>query len=131
MLGSRDRGEKGMEAMIKMIGYCGLICTDCEAFLATQSNDWAALERMAAKAREEYGMPEATAEAVLCDGCLTASGRQCGYCEQCQVRACALERGMANCAHCRDYACEKLESFFGLAPAARTMLDEIRAGVVA
>jgi hypothetical protein len=117
--------------MDRMIGYCGLVCTECEAYVATQANDWSALERMAAKAREEYGMPEATAEGVLCDGCLATSGRQCGYCGQCQVRACAVERGMLNCAHCGDYACEQLESFFGMAPAARITLDEIRLGLAA
>jgi len=42
--------------MNRMIAYCGLVCTDCEAYTATQANDLAALERLAAKAREEYGM---------------------------------------------------------------------------
>ena len=117
--------------MEKMIGYCGLVCTECEAYLATQANDWPALEHMAAKAREEYGAPQATAESVLCDGCLATSGRQCGYCHECQVRACAMERGLANCAHCQDYACDKLETFFGMAPHARGTLDSIRAGLAA
>ena len=117
--------------MNKMIGYCGLVCTECEAFIATQANDWPALEAMAAKAREEYGQPQATAEGVLCDGCLTTTGRQCGYCSVCEVRSCAVDRGMANCAHCHDYACQKLESFFGMAPAARDTLEVIRTRLVA
>ena len=29
--------------MDKMIAYCGLVCTDCEAYIATQANDLAAL----------------------------------------------------------------------------------------
>jgi hypothetical protein len=117
--------------MDKMIAYCGLICTECEAYLATQSGDMAALERMATKAREEYGATTATAESVMCDGCLSTTGRLTGYCYECAVRACAMDRGMTNCAHCPEYACDKIESFFGMAPQARTSLDGIRAGLVA
>jgi len=38
---------------------------------------------------------------------------------------------VVNCAHCDDYACDKLEAFFGMAPNARTTLDGIRAGLMA
>ena len=46
------------------------------------------------------------------------------------MRACGLERGVLNCAHCEDYACEKLEGFLGFVPDARAILDGIRAGLV-
>ena len=121
--------------MDKMIAYCGLVCTDCEAYIATQANDLAALERMAARAREQFNNPDLTVESAMCDGCLSNSERLCGYCFECQVRACGMERGVVNCAHCADYArhggCEKLESFFGMAPHARATLDGIRAGMLA
>ena len=42
-----------------------------------------------------------------------------------------MERGVANCAHCAEYACDKLEAFFGLVPDARVTLDDIRAGLAA
>ena len=115
--------------MDRMVAYCGLVCTECEAYLATQANDLPALEQMAQKAREEFGMPDTMADGVRCDGCLPADGYKCGYCAHCQVRACAIERGLPNCAHCDDYACEKLEAFFGMAAGARGVLDEIRAGL--
>jgi hypothetical protein len=115
--------------MDKMTAYCGLVCTDCEAFLATQANDWAALEQMATKAREEYGVPDASAESVLCDGCLSSGGHLSGYCLECLVRACGMKRNVLTCAHCDDYACEKLEAFWAMAPDARTMLDSIRTGL--
>ena len=117
--------------MDKMVAYCGLVCTDCEAYMATQANDLAALERMAVRAREEYNVPDATAESVMCDGCLGDDGRKIGYCFECQVRACGVERGVVNCAHCADYACEKLVAFFDHAPGAKATLDGIRAGSVA
>ena len=117
--------------MDKMVAYCGLVCTDCEAYIATQANDLAALEQMAARAREQFNNPDITVESASCDGCLSSSERLCGYCFECQVRACGMERDVVNCAYCDDYACEKLEGFFGMAPHARTTLDSIRAGLVA
>jgi len=35
-------------------------------------------------------------------------------------------RGIANCAHCAEYACDRLKGFFGFAPEAQAVLDEIR-----
>jgi hypothetical protein len=113
--------------MERIVAYCGLVCSDCKAYLATQSNDREHLERVAAEWRKEFDSPEITADSILCDGCPgVQGGRRIGYCDMCQIRACALERGVANCAHCADYACEKLEAFFAQAGDARTVLDEIQ-----
>ena len=113
--------------MDSMIAYCGLICTDCEAYIATQANDLEALERLTAKAREQFSMPELAVTATMCDGCLSNSDRLCGYCFECPVRACGMERGVANCAFCDDYGCVKVEAIWGMAPQARTTLDGLRA----
>jgi hypothetical protein len=115
--------------MDKIIAYCGLVCTDCDAYIATQANDLAALEQMVARAREQFKNPDLTIESATCDGCLGSGGRKCGYCFECQVRACGMERGVVNCAYCDDYGCEKLEGFFAMAPHARTSLDGIRASL--
>ncbi len=112
--------------MERIIAACGLVCSECDAYLATQANDLEALERLAQQAREEFGQEDATAETTMCDGCLTDTGRQIGYCATCEVRACAFHRGVMNCAHCADYACETLEAFFAQATGARPVLDEIR-----
>jgi hypothetical protein len=111
--------------MDRIIAYCGLVCTDCEAYIATQADDQAALERVAAKWREEYNAPGITVESVICDGCLSGP-RKCSHCAECEIRACGTARGVANCAHCTEYICEKLEGFFGLVPPARAVLDEVR-----
>ena len=115
--------------MDRMVAYCGLVCTDCPAYVATQANDRDALERVAAQWREEYNAPGITVESVICDGCLADDGRQCSHCGECEIRACGVGRGVLNCAHCADYACEKLEGFFGFVPDARAVLDEIRRGL--
>jgi hypothetical protein len=113
--------------MSTMIAYCGLVCTDCEAYIATQANDLQALERLTARAREQTGIPELAATAVMCDGCLANSDRLCGYCFECAVRACGMERGVANCAFCDGYGCDKMEIIWGMAPQARATLDGLRA----
>jgi len=111
--------------MDKIIAYCGLICTDCPAYIATQADDYAALERVAAQWRQEYNAPAITVQSVLCDGCLSGE-RKCSHCAECEIRACGIERGVINCAHCSGYPCEKLTSFFGFVPGAKVVLDEIR-----
>lgn len=115
--------------MDKIIAYCGLVCTECPGYIATQANDQEALERVAAQWREEFNASEITVASVLCDGCLTDEGRKCGHWSECEIRACAMERGVLNCAHCADYACDRLAGFFGFVPEARTLLDGIRASL--
>ena len=117
--------------MDKIIAYCGLNCSECPAYVATQSGDPAALERVAAQWREAFNMPDLTAESVICDGCLQKDGgRLSGYCATCAIRACAVERGVVNCAHCADYACDKLTAFWAHAPEAQATLEQIRAGTL-
>lgn len=112
--------------MATMIAACGLDCAKCEAYLATQANDWAALVIVADKWMKEYNASGLTADNVQCDGCMT-EGRKVGHCSECQIRLCALERGLANCAVCPDYACEKLQGFLAAVPPAKANLEAIRA----
>jgi hypothetical protein len=111
--------------MDRLIAYCGLVCAGCPAYVATQANDLAELERVAAQWREQYNAPGLTAESVRCDAC-TQEGRHVGHWFECNIRVCAQDRGVANCAHCADYACEKLDGFFAMVPDARAVLDEVR-----
>ncbi len=115
--------------MDKIIAYCGLTCTECDAYLATQANDQAALERVAARWREEYNAPNITVEYVICDGCLASDGRLGGHCLECEIRACGVARGVANCAACDDYGCARLEGFLSFVPTARATLEAIRQGI--
>ena len=116
--------------MNQMIAYCGLACTECPAYIATRAEDRAALEQVAAQWREEFNAPEITAESVLCDGCQGTAGRKFSHCFECEMRACAMQKAVVNCAHCDDYACDKLDQFFGFVPEAKTRLDGIRARLV-
>jgi hypothetical protein len=114
--------------MSALLAACGLRCDQCEAYLATQTNDQDRARRVAEKWGKEFrdGKPFPV-EATICDGCLTESPRKGGYCGQCAVRACAVERKLPTCAHCDDYGCEKLEQFLTMAgPQLRNSLNELR-----
>ncbi|MDF1513972.1 MAG: DUF3795 domain-containing protein [Anaerolineae bacterium] len=115
--------------MEKMIAYCGIVCTECEAYLATQSQDPAALDVVAAKWREQFDS-QITAESIRCDGCLATTSQLCSYCAICPIRLCAMERKEDSCAYCMDYAsCEKLKGYFEHAPHMKKVLDDMRAGM--
>jgi hypothetical protein len=121
--------QKGDMNMERMVAYCGLVCTECKGYLATQANDEAMLIKLAEQAIKDFGAPPTTtAESVMCDGCLSESARKCGYCAVCEIRACGAARGVANCAVCDDYGCAKITAFIGNVPEAKATLEAIRAG---
>lgn len=116
--------------MDRIVAYCGLVCSECKGYIATQANDVAALEALAVEAREKHGVADATAESVRCDGCLSEDGIKIGYCAECEIRACGVQRGVANCAHCDEYAtCDKMQRFGGFVPEAKATLNAIRASL--
>jgi hypothetical protein len=112
--------------MAQLIARCGLDCAACEAYQATQAGDLAWKQRIAAEWRERYHNPSFDTVSVTCNGCTSASGPWCSHCSACDIRACCQERGLANCAACPDYACAKLERFFGFVPQVKVTLDAIR-----
>ena len=106
----------------QIIAYCGLVCSECHAFIATREND---TERLKALALEWYG-EENNDTFCLCDGC-TTDGQKNKHCLECGVRLCAADRGVINCAHCADYGCETLTGLFKFIPLAKENLERIRA----
>ena len=111
--------------MEKMIAFCGNICTECPAFLATMKNDDYERKKIAEIWQKRYN-PNIKPEDINCDGCLSKSGRLFYYCKTCKIRACGIEKDLKNCAYCDDYMCEELHRFFGLEPTGKKILDEIR-----
>jgi len=114
--------------MDRMIAFCGLDCAACEAYQATQSGDEAAKQAVVEKWRTEFNHPDMTLADVVCDGC-PGTGRLVPYCHECPIRACAVARGVANCAACEEYeTCEKLNGFLADVMVARENLEAIRVG---
>ncbi len=113
--------------MTRIIARCGLICTDCPAYQATQADDDRLRAETAAKWSKEFG-GTFQPEEINCDGCLSTGERVFRYCKECAIRLCGGERALENCGLCQDYACEKLTNFFAQAPAAKVTLDEVACG---
>ena len=114
--------------MEKMIAYCGLNCTECPAFIATQNDD-DALRRETAETWSKQFNSEIKPEDINCDGCTTETSRIIGFSNICEIRKCGREKGVENCAYCNDYGCQKLEKFFEMVPMAKANLEEIRKGL--
>ena len=112
--------------MDEIIGYCGILCSKCPAYIAKQENN----EELRKKTAEEWSKQfEHTfgPEDVNCDGCIETDGVHIGYCSMCEIRKCGQEREVTNCAYCDDYGCEKLGKFLSQVPDAKKRLEDIRA----
>jgi hypothetical protein len=111
--------------MDRMVAYCGLICTECPAYIAKRDDN----DELRKKTAEEWSKQfnaTITPESVNCDGCLVTDGELIQYCSVCEIRKCGLEKNVENCALCDDYICDKLEKWFKNVPDAKKVLDEIR-----
>ncbi len=112
--------------MEKMMAFCGLTCSECPTFIATQKDDDRERKKVAKLWSKEY-KSEIKPEDINCDGCLTGEGGQVfSHSKVCEIRKCGQEKGIKNCAYCYDFACDKLNDFFKMAPEAKTALAEIR-----
>lgn len=111
---------------MEMISYCGLLCNECPAYIATQTDDDALREKVARKWNKMFGFAM-KAEDINCDGCQSGSDRLLGHCSVCGIRKCGMEKQLENCAHCDDYGCDTLEGFIQFVPHAKQKLEQIRA----
>ena len=112
--------------MTQNIAYCGLNCAECGAYLATINNDDRQRAEVAEQWSREYHVEMKPAD-INCTGCLSTSGTVFSHCQVCEVRLCGLAKNVANCAHCKDFICDKLEKFFQMAPFLRDRLQQMRA----
>ncbi len=111
--------------MTDMIGCCGVNCTQCSAYIATQTDDNAKREEIAREWTAKYNTPF-SAEQINCDGC-QANGRANDWTAKiCPTRKCCRDKGIENCAACDQYPCEHPESVFKFDPKARATLDALR-----
>jgi hypothetical protein len=117
----------GGKIMARSLAYCGLDCSACNAYIATQKNDLAMIERTAREWSEMYHS-EIAAKDVWCDGCTAQTGRFCGHCSDCYIRTCSQEHQVVNCGTCPEYGCETIKTFIEMAPDVKITLDRIHTG---
>ncbi len=127
----KEAGEKGIS---EMIAYCGQNCVECRIYLATRETDLKKQrqmrEQIASYITKQFGTETRLEDVTDCDGCTTKDGKLFSECQKCQIRKCAREKGLENCAYCSEYACDKLSKLFdsgSVEAAAQKRLDEIKA----
>jgi hypothetical protein len=81
---------------------------------------------IAEQIKKHYGQECKPEDVTDCDGCRSEDDRLLAGSKNCQIRKCARPKGIENCAHCSEYACDKLKEFFVKDPEAKTRLDVIR-----
>jgi len=112
--------------MEEIISMCGLKCNECNAYIATITNDNVKREETAKLWSQHYSV-KIEPEDINCEGCISTGEIVFSHCKVCKVRECCSSKSLKNCAYCPDYSCEMLESYFKMAPQMKQTLDEIRA----
>lgn len=115
------------------VACCGLDCNGCPIRWATLEEDPNKRAKMrtaiAQFGREHYGVEMKAGDITDCDGCRAKTGRLFSGCATCKIRECAKQKKVESCAHCSEYACEKLQTFFVSDPGAKMHLEFIRSVV--
>ncbi|MBU3949058.1 MAG: DUF3795 domain-containing protein, partial [Proteobacteria bacterium] len=107
-----------------MIAYCGIDCSKCPSYLATQSGKHQELEKVA-KSLEKVYRTEVKPEYVICDGC-RSEGRLSYFCRnKCKMRKCCTDKGFHSCIECFDFPCKELEFELNNAPEAKNNLKKL------
>ena len=83
------------------IGYCGLDCKKCDAYIAT-ANDDQLLREKTAKLWAELNNAPILPEHINCEGC-RMNGAKTIFCDSlCRIRKCALGKGITTCGDCSE-----------------------------
>lgn len=89
--------------MEPIISKCGYRCDLCPAY-ETNIKSEADKQRMSDAWKKYCGFDVPPEVIKSCSGCEAGGGD-----ETCTVRPCAIEKNLDNCAHCEQFACDKLK----------------------
>ena len=120
--------REGLAVINGLVGFCGIICSDCPVFKATLVNDDVDRNRVAELFTKQYGKEYKLVD-INCDGCISDTERIFSFCGVCGIRRCGREKVVKNCAYCAAYPCEKLDGVFNAYPKAKQTLDDTRRNV--
>ncbi len=108
------------------IAYCGVNCSTCPAYVATQKNQKVVRIKIAELWSDKENQYEACE--ITCKGCQEPWGKKFRHCTECKVRACARKKLHTTCAECSEYPCNILNELLQTLDEkiVRIDLDEIR-----
>ncbi len=110
--------------MNKLIGYCGIDCVNCPAYISFIKDDDELREKTAKQWTEmfKYNFKK---EEINCEGCRVGKIHTY-YCDSmCNIKKCAETRSIESCALCVDYPCQMISDFIKDIPEAKANLDKI------
>ena len=93
--------DTGKENSKQLAAVCGLYCPACTIYIGSTEEP----ERLAATAGR-FGV---SVEEARCNGC--RSDVQSFYCQACEIKKCADDRGLEFCSFCDEYPCQMLKEF--------------------
>jgi len=110
----------------EIVAFCGLVCSECPAYIATQTDN----RELMVKTARGWSTKDnkIDPDEITCDGCQPIGERHNMFCGKCEVRTCGLERSLEDCSWCGDYPCSKLEALWMTinSPDAKIKLDGSR-----
>ena len=101
---------------IKMMSACGVMCSECPAYLAA-SKGLSFQQQVVEAWRRIYGLNEIAAN-ISCGGCLGSDEHLFHTSRRCKARRCCRSKGLKSCAECHKERCEDLEK-------AQSVWDEV------
>lgn len=109
--------------MKKIIAYCGLICSECPVYIATQTGNEELKEQLA----RDYSTDTCKFEKndMTCTGCHSINGVNEKMCVDCPMRKCGMEKKVSHCAQCNDYPCQYIEDYVPIESDNRKALEEL------
>ena len=90
-----------------MIAYCTVDCCECPIYAATLTNDNMLRGDIARQLTGNFNYALEPGQ-INCGGC-KGSKNVFFFCKLCEVKKCAITKGLDNCSLCPDYACENLK----------------------
>lgn len=90
-----------------LMSACGVMCSECGAYLAA-SKDPAYQQEVADAWRRIYGLNEDRAN-INCGGCLSSDDQVFHTSVRCTARRCCLDKGFSSCADCPEKSCAYLD----------------------
>lgn len=113
----------------QMIAYCGINCAKCPAYSFPRLGEKLHLKGFFQSILKSRMKPK-PAGYVVCDGCTTIDARCVQHCLTCAVRCCAMETGVAHCALCDKFPCERLRDIWKITvfKDAQPRLEKLHAG---
>lgn len=106
-----------------IISCCGIMCSECPVYIATQKNDDSMKKYLAA----HYSSPEQTfyPKDISCHGCHTVSADHNKFGKNCQIRKCCKVNHKRICAECKNFPCDKTEKYIPQGTEHRFRLEEM------